>query len=73
VSHLPVMGGVFAVVLWLVLVVASEVLYLMLSGCRWSGNVFGFCSPRKTSSDNIACSTADEIDANRRMLIVACN
>jgi hypothetical protein len=66
-SHLPVL-----VVMYLVLVVASEVLYLMLSGCRWGGNVFGFRSRRKTSSDTIVFSTADEIYANRHVLIMAC-
>jgi len=45
---------------------------LMLSGCRWGGNVFGFCSRRKTSSDTIVCSVADDIDTNRHVLIVAC-
>ena len=43
----------------------------MLSGCRWGGNVFGYCSRRKTSSDAMVCSAADEIDANRHVLIVA--
>jgi hypothetical protein len=59
VSHLSVIVGFFAVVLQLVLVVASEALYIMLSGCRWGGNLRGFCSRRKTSGDTIVCSTAD--------------